>query len=301
MHLRAPEPDDALAVFEVIRERDLADLGFADFTFEDLREEWSRSSFDLATDAVLIEHEAHAVVGYAAIRRTHSLAVVAPAHEGKGAGTLLRVWVEKRERELARQHHRQGVASTDTRAKKLLLDAGYSWERSYSRMQLALEHRSPPAQLPGVTLRALEPMRDARAVYDADALSFADSADYIPMSFATFLEEHLQGHDLAAELSAVAESDGELIGFLLARRWQSERVGFVDVLAVSPPHQRRGVGTALLRRAFALFAAAGLREAQLGVASSNPRALALYERLGMSPRFRIDTYVRSVSGASDAL
>jgi hypothetical protein len=42
------------------------------------------------------------------------------------------------------------------------------------------------------------------------------------------------------------------------------------------------------------FASAGLREAQLGVASDNPRALRLYERVGMSARFRVDTYQRPV-------
>lgn len=300
MHLRAPSSADASAIFEVILERDLADLGFADFTLEDLREEWSRSGFDLTADAVLCEDEDHGVIGYASIRRTHSLAVVAPKHEGRGVGTLLRVWVEARERELAREHHRQGVGTTETRAKKLLLDAGYIWERSYSRMQLALDDLAHASvRLPGVTLRELEPAGDAHAVYKLDAISFAESADYIPISFEAFVEEHLEGHDFASKLSAVAESDAELVGFLLARRWETELVGFVDVLAVSPSHQRRGVGSALLQRAFALFAEAGLREAQLGVASSNPRALVLYERLGMTPRFRIDTYARPVADASE--
>lgn len=40
------------------------------------------------------------------------------------------------------------------------------------------------------------------------------------------------------------------------------------------------------------FAAAGLMEAQLGVASDNPNALRLYERVGMSPRLRFYTYER---------
>jgi hypothetical protein len=47
-----------------------------------------------------------------------------------------------------------------------------------------------------------------------------------------------------------------------------------------------------LRSAFAAFAAAGLGEAQLGVASDNPRAMTLYEQVGMTIRFCIDTYER---------
>ena len=50
----------------------------------------------------------------------------------------------------------------------------------------------------------------------------------------------------------------------------------------------------MLGTAFARFAAVGLREAQLGVASDNPSALRLYERQGMRKRFRYDTYERAV-------
>lgn len=93
----------------------------------------------------------------------------------------------------------------------------------------------------------------------------------------------------------MAEYDGRPVGFLLARRWRRERVGFVDLLGVHPDHRAGGLGSALLRTAYARFAAAGLREAQLGVASDNPKALRLYERLGMTARFRYDTYERSVA------
>lgn len=153
------------------------------------------------------------------------------------------------------------------------------------------EALAPPA---GVELAAVQVGRDAAALHALDGESFAGSADYVAMSFETFRAGHLEGHDFAPELSCVAWAGEELAGFLLARRWLSERAGYVDVLAVAPAHQGRGIGTALLTRAFADFAAAGLREAQLGVASSNPRALRLYERLGMRPRFREDTYVQEV-------
>jgi len=112
------------------------------------------------------------------------------------------------------------------------------------------------------------------------------------MSFSTFYEEHLEAHDHDDQLSLVAERRGELVGFLLARRWQQEGLGYVDILAVRPGCQGQGIGSALLQSAFARFAAAGLRGAQLGVASVNPRALALYQRLGMQERSRWDVYDR---------
>jgi mycothiol synthase len=294
MHLRAPGPDDAKAVLEVMLARDRHDLGVPDFTLEDLHEEWSRTGFELASDAVICEDDEHAVIGYASVRRTHGLAVVVPAQEGRGIGTLLLGWLEARERELGREHHRQAIASTNRPGERLLLDAGYLLERSYSRMSRALDDLPPRVLVPGVTLRELDLERDAREVYTADAESFADSPDYVPTSFATFAEEHLEGHRLSPELSAVAETDGRLAGFLLAHRWPTEHTGFIAVLGVRPGQQSRGIGTALLGYAFERFAAAGLRDAQLGVASSNPRAQQLYERLGMRPRFRMDAYVRPV-------
>lgn len=71
----------------------------------------------------------------------------------------------------------------------------------------------------------------------------------------------------------------------------------MDLLGVHPNHRSRRLGTALLQNAFVHFAAAGLREAQLGVASDNPQALRLYERCGMTPRFRIVTFERPAVGA----
>jgi ribosomal protein S18 acetylase RimI-like enzyme len=92
----------------------------------------------------------------------------------------------------------------------------------------------------------------------------------------------------------IAEHGDTIAGFLLALHEADDSVGYVDLLAVHPDHHRRGLGTALLTTAFALFAAAGLKQAELGVASDNPPALALYERLGMKPRFQADTYERTV-------
>ena len=81
---------------------------------------------------------------------------------------------------------------------------------------------------------------------------------------------HIRAHDVAPGLSLVAHDGERIVGFLLARRWQHEGSGYIDLLAVPPGHQRRGLGTALLTHGFGAFAAAGLVQAQLVVASDNP-------------------------------
>jgi ribosomal protein S18 acetylase RimI-like enzyme len=96
-------------------------------------------------------------------------------------------------------------------------------------------------------------------------VSFKWSPDHEPYSFNAFYEEHLGAHDLDRELSFVAERGEEPVGFLLSRRWPDRNAGFIDLLGVHPDHRGRGLATAMLGTAFARFAAAGLREAQLGV------------------------------------
>lgn len=295
MRVRAPAIDDASAVLEVLAARDIADIGVPDYVLEDLLDEWRGSDLDLAADSRVVELDGR-IVAYAIVRRLGTLVAVAPAYEGQGIGARLLDWVEARERVLGRSHHRQWIGSANERAKTLLRAAGYALDRSYWRMGLGLEDLcdypvSPPA---GLRLRSLEVDRDATTLHALDAASFAGAPDYHPESLEAFREEHLGAHDLDPELSRVAELGGQIAGFLLARRWTEAPVGFVDILAVHPDHQRIGIGTNLLVEAFRRFRAAGLREAQLGVASSNPRALRVYEQLGMTPRFRYDTYQRPV-------
>jgi ribosomal protein S18 acetylase RimI-like enzyme len=49
---------------------------------------------------------------------------------------------------------------------------------------------------------------------------------------------------------------------------------------------------------FARCAQAGLRQAMLGVASDNPRAAQLYERVGMRVHYRLDAYERDMGDAA---
>ena len=283
------------AVHEVLAARDLADLGFSDHTLDDVRDEWRASDVDLGADAQVVEADDGRIVAYAIAGRPGAIAAVIPHYEGQGIGTRLLDWVERRQRGQGRPRHRQWIAGTNARARKLLVDAGYQPERSYWRMVRTLtgESGAAPAPPSGLVFRSVDASRDAAALHELDSISFATNADYVPHTLTTFLEEHLGAHDFDAELSYLAERQGRPVGFLLSRRWE-DGVGYVDLLGVHPEYRGRGLGTALLRRAFATFAAAGLREAQLGVASDNPGALRLYERVGMVQRFRYDTYERPI-------
>jgi mycothiol synthase len=301
MRLRAPTIEDAPAVLEVLVARQMADIGMPDYVLEDLYDEWRANEFDLAADARVVEIEGR-LAAYAVTRGPGTLVAVAPDYEGRGIGARLLEWAERRDHELGRAAHLQWIGSGNERGRALLEAAGYGLARSYWRLGLRLEDLSeqPRAAPAGLTLRSLDVEHDDVTLHALDAQSFAGAADYHPESLQAFQDEHLGAHDLDPELSRVAEFGGEVVGFLLARRWTDAPVVFVDILAVRPDRQGQGIGTTLLIETFRLARAAGLEDAQLGVASTNPRALAVYERLGMTPRCRYDTYVQPARSATTA-
>ncbi len=299
MRYRAPVPADAPAVLAVFEARELADLGEVDQTLDQLLDEWRSSDLDLERNAQVVEDAEDRIVAYAAVRRPGTMVVVAPDHEGRGIGSRLLEWSEWRDRDRGREVHRQWAAADNASARALLTGAGYRHVRSYSRLVLSLEGipaaPDPPA---GFRLRSVDPANDAVAMHAVDASSFAPTPDYTPESLEEFTNEELGAHDFDATLSRVAIEGDQIVGFLLAGHRPEELVGYVHILAVAPKRQNRGLGTAMLQSALAAFAEAGLREARLGVASYNPRALHVYQRLGMVERFRYDVYERPVGAAA---
>ncbi len=262
MRFRAPALDDAQAVLALLLARERADLGMPDDTLEEVLDEWRASDVDLAADA-------------------------------RGIGRRWLDWAEHRERERGRDLHR-GRPASNARAQALLTGAGYGVARSYWRMERTLDDFGAEAAPPsGVRLRPVDVARDAVSLHALDARSFAANPGSTPESTREFREEHLEANAFDASLSRVAVHAEDIAGFLLAQRWEAEAVGFVDVLAVDPDYQGRGIGTALLSSALAAFASSGLRAAQLGVDSDNPRALRIYERAGMTVLFQYDVYERS--------
>lgn len=296
MRYRAPVLADAPDVLAVLSARQTADFGAPIYTLEDLRDEWQGSELELAHDARVVEAGRGQLVAYVAVRRHGTLAAVAPDHEGYGIGTRLLDWAERRERERGHPLHRQWAGAANASARTLLTRAGYARARSYWRLARPFDGVEAVSPAPaGMLLRPLDVARDGERLHALSEASFASAPDYAPESLEVFRRQHLQGHDFDAGLSVVAEYNNEIVAFLLARRREEEGTGYVALLAVQPEHQRRGIGTALLQSVFAGFAAEGLRQAQLMVASDNPRALGVYERAGMAVELRVDIYERPVA------
>jgi ribosomal protein S18 acetylase RimI-like enzyme len=286
MRLRPPAAGDAAAVAALVIAVDIAEVGEADYTLADLQEEWAAPGFDLAADAVLAETDR--LVGYAAFRGSKVLLAVLPEHLDVRAALL--DWCEARARQRGHARHEQAVAAGDEAGAALLRARGYALVRSYWRMERAVGNEPEPEPPPGVSLRAL---RRGDRLYALNEAAFSTTADYEPLDEAEFERRHIARHDLAPELSRVAERDAAAVGFALVHRWE-HGVAYLAQLAVHPRAAGAGIGTALLRAVFAAAAAEGLARVQLGVVSDNPRAARLYERAGMTVRWRFDAYERPV-------
>ena len=284
--LRPCTRDDADAVLAALEARDRHDFGAGGFTRRELTARWRDPEFVPEADSVVADNGG-AVAGYATIISAGAIAFVEPGREGEGIGSSLLAWLERRARELGRDLHRQAVADRNAAGLELLAYRGYTRVRSFVEMTIPVKPSLPTPVLPdGIVMHEPDVAADAAAIHAADAIAFADNADYQPETFEAFSSEHLQPPAIDPELSRVARRGEAIAAFALCQRDDLTR-GYIDVLAVSPSERRRGLGMTLLQTIFANCAAAGLREVALGVASDNPRAQRLYRRAGMTERNRI--------------
>jgi predicted N-acetyltransferase YhbS len=127
---------------------------------------------------------------------------------------------------------------------------------------------------PSVTLRPLDSPADGVRIWNAACgpdLNFT----------ARFMDYNLQAATGASQMGRVALVGAEPVGFVLASAVTGSPtgVGWIDVLAVRPEHQRRGVGSVLLHCAESWLLDSNCRRARLG-GSLRPFAPGLPVELG---------------------
>jgi mycothiol synthase len=180
---------------------------------------------------------------------------------------------------------------------RVLEARGYHYWRSAYTMQVELGDEPPDARAvpPGLQVR---PYADREVETLRAALNEAFAADpfHTELTRGTFREFYLRQRGFDPALWQLAWEGDELAGFVLAfpERHGDESLGSIDTLGVKAQWRRRGLGEALLRRAFGLLHARGLRKIALGVDAENPGALRLYERVGMHVVRQGDNWVLDV-------
>lgn len=83
----------------------------------------------------------------------------------------------------------------------------------------------------------------------------------------------------------LAKTDGQLLGFVLARieqHWYGEfaRSGLIEECYVAPEGRRQGIGTALAAQAVGKFRAQGIAAIGIQVVRANASALLFWQQLG---------------------
>ncbi|GAB3065477.1 GNAT family N-acetyltransferase [Micromonospora schwarzwaldensis] len=307
---RRPTLDDVPAILAVVHAADTFAVGYPDFDADDVRDALTAPFVDPARDSWLVTDPAGTAVAWSILSNPTGVGrewvdvFVDPARGVELRAPLLarlldRVAERAAERGVPALTARTGLCAPETRWAGELVEAGFHRVKRYVRMSRPLAdlpaEPPPPA---GVTVRPLRPddEADLRLFHRIHDTAFRDTLDYEPLDFARW-RELIPAYGKVWDEWFVAAVDGEPAGALQSSDQAVEHgAGWVRTLSVLPAHRRRGVGAALLRRAFAVYAAKGRVRAGLGVDLANPTApVTLYRSVGLVEERWTDLYERSVT------
>ncbi len=302
LQIRTATESDAAAISAICNEvtRELYEVG-------DVHEGEVRSWFSLHDLGMFLAERDGDAVGYADVRRDGDgarfpLDVRVALGDGRRevAASLIRVterWAAARRKPdaLARGY----VAQHDHEVACSFAEAGYRLIRHSFHMEIELPARAEEPEWPdGMSVRTFDRERDEAAVYECVQDSFADHWDFYRTPLEEWRRLSLLREDFDPALWWLAEADGSLAGVCL-NAWHfsgDPTFGWVGTLGVRRPWRRRGLALALLRRSFADFRHRGATRVGLGVDAENTTgAVRLYERAGMRPVRRHDTYEKALA------
>ncbi|BCY14978.1 GNAT family N-acetyltransferase [Actinoplanes sp. L3-i22] len=311
--IRRPTLDDVPRILELVHASDIAAVGEPDFSADEVREELTGPNTDMSRDSWLAFDEAGRLAGWAYPRN----------HTGQARDFLeVYVWPERglpaqrplldlimarmagRAAELGHDVYtvRAGAIPNETAYIEALTAAGFTFLKQHARMRMPLA--GVPAEAPappvGVTIRAVRhdddgEMRRFHAIIEE---AFQDS-DHPSMAYEDWRRQFEGDSTVAYDEWFVAWADGEVAGVLQSTGPEDDGdEAWVRYLAVLRPYRKRGIGEALLRRAFAAYAAKGRPQVGLGVDMANPtEAARLYRKVGMTPLYRANVYQTTVTAA----
>jgi mycothiol synthase len=296
--IRPPRPDEVDAALELLNAHSQAMWG-EDGTSRDEVEQWF--AFKAAERRAVVLPDGRFAAFGATVDATedHSIIWMRPiVHPELGSDEIAQELFDVLDacaRELGRSGTKihAGCAAPDERIARVYRRAGYQFVRHFFRMVAPLDDLQPAPDWPeGIELRPLDPDLHMEAVYRADEEAFEDHWGMAPLPYENW-REFVIGPSFDPSLWFIAWDGDEIAGFSLCRPSAEgdPDLGWVEVLAVRRPWRRRGLALALLLHSFAELRARGRPKVGLGVDAENlTGAMRLYERAGMSPTQRSDTY-----------
>jgi mycothiol synthase len=290
--LRAPTAADAGAVAELLRARDVADLGEPEVTVADVKAEWSAPEVDLEHDAWVVADDSGRIVAYALVAGPDLVVAVHPDATGRGLGSELRQEAERRARARGARVVRQFVPSANTAARALLLDAGWWPVHHYFRMLIALKDAPPP---PRVLARSFQE-RDAEQVWHLVQGAYSGVEGHLPQSLEGWRASLLDKPGWDPELALLLHDANGILGVAIGEQGESgqKRFGFVTTLAVAHRARGRGHGRTLLLLLLDAFRRHRLRFAEAAVHGPTAAAARVFESVGMTAARRTERWEKVI-------
>ncbi|MFG1603025.1 GNAT family N-acetyltransferase [Actinoplanes sp. NPDC049265] len=306
---RRPTLDDVPDLLKLTHASDLEAVGEPDFGTDDVREALTDANTDMTVDCWVALDADGTIVGWAYPHNpTGGSRDFIEVYTWPGRGVpaqrplLDLILARVRERGEAFGHElyevRAGAIPSETGYIAALTDFGFEFHAQHARMSMSLAGvpATPPQPPAGVTVRPLdhEDETELQRFHEVIQVAFRDS-DHQATSYEVWLDRVLAQTSVTWSEWFVAEVGGQIVGALQSADGDgsAEDEGWVRSLAVLRAYRRRGVGEALLRRAFAAYAEHGRTRAGLGVDMANPtRAARLYRAVGMHPLYEANIYAR---------
>jgi mycothiol synthase len=307
--VRRPTRADLPALLALIHADEAWRHGEASETLEQLTARYSVPGLDLERDTWLAADDRGAIVGeswvWAIDRHVDfwGMVNIHPRCAGGPLASYLIAVAEARARELALPP--APGRTTDlafycpTRARELqdaLAAAGYALVRHSYRMTIdPRAQREAPEWPADIVVSRLDLERDGPAVLAALDEAFAEHFRFTPIPYQHWVAE-LRGNPAFDESLWKVAWDGEKVAGVLGA-YDYGTLGEVDPLGLRKEWRGRGLAKALLRSAFADFAALGREKVCLYVDAGNATgAVQLYESLGMCVAEEHGTWLKSLLG-----
>lgn len=308
--------EDLPLLVDLINLCDTVDQTEEGTSVEELREEFSSPTVDLARDLRLWESADGAVIGFGQLWIPPTGEVidgylwfrVHPEHRDGSVDDEIIAWGEQRILEVGQERQvtvslRSGVRSDSAQRIALLERHGFTVSRYFLRMIRPLSEPLPEdVPLPeGFTLRHLAGPEEVPAWVELFNLSFIDHWNHHPLTVEDRLHWLSEASYRAEQDLIIVAPDGTFAAFCKClindehNKRNGTNEGYISLLGTRRGYRKLGLGRAILLAGLRRLKQDGVDIAQLGVDADSPTgATRLYESVGFARSLTFINYVKQL-------